>query len=274
MFLSPELLGVTSHATVWQMAVLSFVSFAVGILGGFVGLALGIMRLPALLLLGFPVPLAAGTNIMVSTLSAVTGSVTHIRQGRINWRVVGTMGIPSVIGALLGGLFSDRAPEALLIALVGAFVTWQGVELTLRTQRHQSQGDSAPAEARLAIGHTPVEASTGLGVGLLGGAVGLILGSLRLPIMVRILGMNLRMAAGTNLVIGSLLGTFGFIGHGIRGNVDIPVLALMGITGMVGSYYGARLTGRVRLSTLNLVMGLVLLVVGPLLLANAFQEIT
>ena len=37
-----------------QIAVLTIVSFGVGILGGFVGLALGTMRLPAMLLIGMP----------------------------------------------------------------------------------------------------------------------------------------------------------------------------------------------------------------------------
>ena len=36
----------------WQAIILTVVSTAVGVLGGFVGLALGTVRLPALLLMG------------------------------------------------------------------------------------------------------------------------------------------------------------------------------------------------------------------------------
>ena len=43
----------------------------------------------------------------------------------------------------------------------------------------------------------------------------------------------------------------------------------MGAAAVVGSYLGARLTGRVSLDRLLLTMGLVLLVVGPLLVWRA-----
>ena len=43
---SIDVIGLTSEVLVWQALVLTFISFAVGLLGGFVGLALGTMRLP------------------------------------------------------------------------------------------------------------------------------------------------------------------------------------------------------------------------------------
>ncbi len=55
-------LGLPSDLLVWQLLFLIVLSFGVGVLGGFVGLALGTMRLPAILLLGTPASVAAGTN--------------------------------------------------------------------------------------------------------------------------------------------------------------------------------------------------------------------
>ena len=66
---SIDVIGLTSEVLVWQALVLTFISFAVGLLGGFVGLALGTMRLPSLLLIGVAAPTAGGTNILVSSLS-------------------------------------------------------------------------------------------------------------------------------------------------------------------------------------------------------------
>ena len=77
------------------------------------------------------------------------------------------------------------------------------------------------------------------------------------------------MAAGTNLFIGFILGTSGFLGHGINSDVDVPLMVFMGSASMGGSFYGARLTGRVRLATLIVIMGLVLVGVGALLIATA-----
>ena len=263
-----DVFGLASDVLVWEFIFLAFLSLGVGVLGGFVGLALGTMRLPALLFLGMPAPLAAGTNIMVSTLSAATGMVRHLRQGRVDLRMVVVMGVPSMIGALIGGLTSGRLPETLLISLAGGFVAWQGVELIVRarregrpqdSERRESSGAALSTSGAFSPSRVTAEAGIGLSVGLLGGAVGLILGSIRLPALVRILRIDPRIAAGTNLFIGFLAGSLGWLGHVTRGNVDYPLLVGMGAAGMVGTYYGARLTGRVSLSTLVLTMGWVLL---------------
>ena len=104
-------IGLGAEIAVWQAVVLTIVSTLVGVLGGFVGLALGTMRLPALLLMGMAAPTAAGTNILVSGLSAMTGAWRHWREGRVSKQIVLVMGIPAFIGAFIGGFGSGRVPE-------------------------------------------------------------------------------------------------------------------------------------------------------------------
>ena len=84
-----------------------------------------------MLLLGMPAPAAGGTNILVSSLASLAGTIRHLRAGRVNLRIVLTMGVPAFIGAFIGGWFSDVTPEHLLIALAGALVFWQGVEFLI-----------------------------------------------------------------------------------------------------------------------------------------------
>ena len=98
----------------------------------------------------------------------------------------------------------------------------------------------------------------------------MILGSIRLPALIRILRIDPRIAAGTNLFIGFVMGSLGWIGHVVQGRVDYILLVPMGAAAMIGSYYGARFTGRVSLDTLILTMGGVLTFVGILLLVRAF----
>ena len=262
-----------SGIAVWQAALLTAFSFAVGILGGFVGLALGTIRLPMMLLLGMAAPIAGGTNILVSGLASLAGAARHWREGRVNLRIVLVMGVPACIGALIGGFMSDAAPTGLLIALAGLLVFWQGVEFLIMVRERSKSGDDqalfggelSGSTGMFTPGRVSAEAGIGLGVGLLGGAVGLILGSIRLPALIRILRVDPRIAAGTNLFIGVLIGASGWVGHVINGQVDYALLALMGAAAMVGSYYGAKLTGRVRLNGLLLAMGVVLMIVGALL---------
>lgn len=271
--------GLPSDVLVWQALFLTLLSLGVGIVAGAVGLALGTVRLPFLLLLGMPAPIAAGTNILVSTLSALTGSYKHLREGRVDFYVVAVQGIPGIIGAFVGGFASGLIPEALLIGLVGVLLVWQGVELGMRASKTKAETASAKIQqsrvqagglARWTIGQVTAEAMVGLAVGLLGGAVGLILGTVRLPALIKILKIDPRIAAGSNLVIGFLMGCFGWLGHVSRGQVDYPVLTLMGITGMIGNYHGAHWTGKLSLRNLLYLMAAVLLTVGLLLLRDAY----
>ena len=109
----------------------------------------------------------------------------------------------------------------------------------------------------------------GFAVGVLGGAVGLILGTVRLPALIRVLRVDPRVAAGTNLLIGFAMGSVGWVGHVARGHVDYPLVALMGTSAVAGSYLGARMTGRVSLDKLVMAIGVVLIAVGALLLVRA-----
>ena len=258
---------------------MTIVSTLVGVLGGFVGLALGTMRLPALLLMGMAAPTAAGTNIFVSGLSSMTGALRHWREGRVSKQIVLVMGIPAFIGAFIGGFGSGLVPEGVLLFLAGLLVFWQGVELLARSRsaRGFRPGPDSPGIHTNETGlftrnRTLLEAGVGLSVGLLGGAVGLILGSIRLPALIRILRVDPRIAAGTNLFIGFIMGSVGWVGHVVQGQVNYPLLGMMGAGAMVGSYYGARLTGKVSMDTLIKTMGGVLLVVGALLVWQAFRD--
>ena len=62
-------------------------------------------------------------------------------------------------------------------------------------------------------------------IGLIGGAVGLILGTLRMLALLGRVGMPAARAVGKNLVVGFFLGVPGFAGHAAELEVDWPVSA-------------------------------------------------
>ena len=268
------LLEFTEGLVAWEIAILAVISLAVGVLGGMVGLALGTMRLPAMLLIGMEAGVAGGTNILVSTLSAMVGGFRHLREGRVDWRIVLYLGVPAIVGAFIGGFAASLVPVGVLVLGAGIFVAWQGIEFFLIVRKVSLVTPGSviepldPRSVFLASKRGAVEAVLGFTVGLVGGAVGLILGSVRLPIIIRVMRADPRIAAGSNLMIGSFLGAFGFIGHGIQGELDLIVLAVMAVPAMVGTYFGARLTGRISVNGLLMVMAAVLLVVGILLIVN------
>ena len=200
------------------------------------GLVLGTLRLPLIVAISGSPLAAAGTNIAISAASAGTGALRHAREGRVDWRIVAWMAPPSIVGAVVGAVLADDVSERLLFAAIAAVLVWSGIDLALRPVQPRLRERLRLAPAVLG----------GFGIGALGGAVGVILGTLRMPTLVRGVGMDVRRAAGTNLVVGFLLGVAGFATHAGELGIDWPLL-LAGLAGaMPGGWLGARATGNAR----------------------------
>ncbi|MFQ6028838.1 MAG: sulfite exporter TauE/SafE family protein [Dehalococcoidia bacterium] len=248
--------------------------FATGFVASMVGFGGG---RPRLLLVYWAVesPMdAAGTNILVGALGGLLGTWRHLRAGRIDFQLLAVMGIPTIAGAFLGGFFGGLAPRAALLIAVGIITTWYGYRLlTSRDEsRDEAESDSdLPAAAEPALGNNPgfisrlvrrrlLAMSLGFSIGIFGGAVGLIGGQLRHLSMVEFLGTDLRVVAGTNRAIGTMMGLAGFLGHLLHLELDWLVLVILLPMAMLGSYLGARQTGRISPQYLRRWMGTVMVI--------------
>ena len=240
----------------------AFWSFAVAVAGGIAGLVLGNLRLPLVLQFSSSTAAGAGANVAISAASALTASIAHWRGGRIDWRLFWLMAPPSLVGGILGGLISGLLPERLLLAAIAVVVLYGAVEVDRHRRGRSAEPQEAPAGGRsIAVG-------IAFAVGVLGGLVGLILGTLRLPAMVRWLQTSPRAAVGTNAATGVVVGIGGLIGH-LAGGVDWALLGA-GCGGAVpGAYLGARLTGRLDDDTLLRAIAAILVVAGVSLAAQA-----
>ena len=254
----------------------SISSFLIGILGGFVGLALGTIRLPILLLLGIDPRIAAGTNIITSAISSFFGTIRHIQEKNVKKQIIVFMGLPAISGALLGAYFAPYVPTNFLIFSAGLLVFWQGVEFVLLSRKKENKMSNAfgikdiNSQGTFSRNRIIAESSAGLSIGLIGGAVGLILGSIRLPAIIRILNIDPRIAAGSNLFIGFFMGIAGLIGHAFHGNVNYFLVLIMGSGAGIGSYIGANFTTKVSINTFFFILGIVLSCVGIVLLSRPF----
>jgi uncharacterized membrane protein YfcA len=234
--------------------------FTVALAGGLAGLVLGNIRLPFALALASSPAAGAGANIGISAVAAATASVAHIRAGRVNWRLFAWLLPPSVVGAVAGGLVSGELSRSALLAVIGAALLYFGIDL-LRPKR-------SPAVRSGGGGSRAATVGIGLGVGLLGGLVGLILGSLRMPAMIRWLGEPPARAIGTNLAVGFWVGIAGVVGHA-PGGVDWGLLAIGAAASAPGALLGARLTGRLSERRLLQAVGCILVVAGAVTLIEA-----
>ena len=256
------------------LVLLAVISLAIGLVGGLVGIALGVIRLPAMVLLGVDPLIAASTNLLVSGVSSIVASWPAISEKRVAYRVVIALGVPSFIGALIGGIYADVAPPWLLL---GAVAAWSALTLIIRAYGELKAGSAsgkyaATYDGTLSTRTLAREGVIGMIIGIVGGAVGVALGVLRMPALVQVLKMEPGLAAGTNLIITVLVSMSGFTGHMIGGNNDWTLVIVVGTAATVGMYVGSRFTGRVEPVKLRLVVGIVLLLVAPVVLLDALTR--
>jgi uncharacterized membrane protein YfcA len=87
----------------------------VGLLTGFFGVGGGFVIVPALVLaLGFTMPEAVGTSLLVIAINSAVALSTRLHAGSVEWGTVVPFAVASVIGVAVGGrLAGTRDPSSL-----------------------------------------------------------------------------------------------------------------------------------------------------------------
>lgn len=273
---------VSSHPA-WELAVFAALCFGLAVAGGLAGLVLGNLRLPLAVSMSETVSAGGGANAAVSGVAALTAAVAHIRAGRVNWRLFAWLAPPSLAGGFVGGLIANAVSGDVLLYAIAAVLFYGAWELFRWRPPMDADADAdAAAPSSSPTGEPPpigltaardrlVVTAIGLGVGLLGGAVGLILGSLRLPALLRFTAESPRLLVGTNLAAGVLVGLAGAIGHLTSGKhgFDVALFVVGAISSAPGAWLGARLTGRLSTESLVRAIAVIVMLVAVAMVAEA-----
>jgi uncharacterized membrane protein YfcA len=249
----------------------SFISFALSWLGASIGLILGHLRLPLLIyILDSPI-LGTLSNLIISGFGALGGSIQHYQNKRISSKVLLWIGLPSIIGAILGVWIFIHIPKFWGYLIIGIMFIHSGFNL-MRGDK-EIQGQYHFSKVFLIISQILV----GFVLGLLSTASGLMLGSLRLPLMIKMFNIDTKVAIGSNMVIGCLTAFAGAICSWIM----IPQKNLMTFYStlliipptLLGGYLGAKMTDKFSPKKLTDIIGLVVALMGLLFIAQAFWHL-
>lgn len=247
-----------------EITVLVVWSFTVSFAGGMIGLVLGNLRLPVVVLIGSSAAAASGANVAISGAAALTSAIVHWRNGRVNVKLFLWMAPSSFLGAAAGGILAGVLPERVLLGAISLVVLYGAVEAW-----RYKKPKVAPKPGEVEVKNLIIEAVLiGFGVGLLGGFVGLILGSLRLPAMLKYMGLSPYGAVGTNAAVGVVVGIGGLVGH-LSGGIDWTIFFVGSAAAIPGAWFGSRLTGRLNEDVLVKAMAAVLVITGLAMAAQA-----
>ena len=220
----------------WQAAVL----VAVGIVGGFLNVMAGggsLLTVPVMVFMGMPGPVANGTNRLAILAQNITAITTFARRGFSDFRLSLSLAACAIPGAALGplvgveldGVWFNRALALIMI----------GVMLIMHFDKGNKaqHEDHRPTRQQLIWGHTLM-----VGVGFWGGFIQLGVGFLIMPVLNRVMGLDL---VRTNMHKVFIIATYTVVALSIFAS-QLELLWALGIAlaigNSIGGYLGAHFT--------------------------------
>lgn len=253
-------------------------SVAAGFLGALTGLGGGVVLVP-LLTLFFHVDIryAVGASLIAVIATSSGSAAAYVKEGFSNIRIGMFLEIATTVGALLGAFLALKVPTAAIAIIFGTVLLYSAYT-SFRPQPVVAESDQPdPLATRLRLnGSYPSltgprayfvrRVPTGFGImfgaGTLSGLLGIGSGAVKVLAMDQAMGIPFKVSTTTsNFMIGVTAAASAGI-YLTRGYID-PGLAMPVMLGvLLGSLFGTRVLAKTKTSSLRMVFGAVIVLLG------------
>ncbi|WP_058235123.1 sulfite exporter TauE/SafE family protein [Devriesea agamarum] len=260
-----------------------FVGLAIGLVVGTLG-AGSVFAVPVLVyILGQNPHAASVSSLLIALATALTSIVHHARSKHVVWGRGLVYGLISIIGAFVGSRSALLIPGWLLMVLFGLMLLtvavlmgYKGISLRRKESaaaslvRVPEAGGSVPdaPDAPVSMKAAPTSISivkvalAALCTGFLTGFFGVGGGFVVVPMLVLVLGLDIKKASGTSLLVMVIASASSLISRiGTNVVIDWQVTILFTVGSAVGGLLGGPLSAKARPSTLTLLFSVLLTVV-------------
>jgi uncharacterized protein len=234
-------------------------ALAIGLSLGMLGSGGSILTVPVLTyLVGQPEKLAIASSLaIVGGISAIA-VIPYAWKREIDWRSVIWFGLPGMLSTWLGAMVAQSLPgfvQLLIFSVIMFMASWRMIK--------SKNNVAYSADAKPHVVSKQKMARTGLMVGLVTGIVGVGGGFLIVPALILLVGLNMRRAVGTSLVVISSNAFSGFIKYaaGLKALhlvLNWQVIGMFILIGGTGTIAGNMLGTRVPQQRLKQIFGVLL----------------
>jgi len=213
------------------------VGLTAGFLSGIFGVGGGILIVPALVLvLGIDQRLAHGTSLAAVVPIAVSGTLGYALDGKIDWPAAACLALgAATLGATAGTHLLDVLPRRRLAIAFAAV-------LALTALRLLAGNPDAGGRGTFEIGMAALLLAVGVLAGTMAGLLGVGGGIVMVPAMVLLVGIPAVVAKGTSLVVILPTALAGTRRNIAKGNADLRLAGLVGVSGVVSSFLASRIS--------------------------------
>ena len=222
----------------WELALLAVAGFASGWINVIAGGG-SLLTVPVMVFMGLPGPVANGTNrisIIVQSISAVTAFRS---KGFSDFRLSATLAAAASVGAYFGAMLGVKLDGVWFNRMVAAVMV--AVMILMATGRDKSAADvDTSAKAKnLALGHLLM-----IGAGFWGGLIQIGVGFLLMPILYRVMGLDLVRVNMHKVFIALVFTTVAFFVFASKVEIVWEAGAALALGTGVGGWMGAHATIR------------------------------
>ncbi len=258
-------------------------SFSMGIILGLMGGGGSILTVPILVYLFSLSPtISTAYSLFVVGTTALIGSAMYIRKGEIDLRAGFAFALLSVVGVNISrGLIIPKIPS--VVAQLGSFsltkdilvmVTFSVLMVSASYSMIKKKNERKPTNIKPALRFVLI-AIVGLTVGLIAGFVGAGGGFLIIPALIFILGLSMRIAVGTSLMIIAIQSLLGFAGDVLRGlTVNWSLLLAVAAFAVIGIIVGSELSQKFKEQKLKKAFGWLVLSMGLTILLEQLRHLS
>ena len=223
----------------------------------------GVISLPAYLLAGIPVKLAAGTNKLANGCGTALAVAKYAKSGNIEWLCALPAGAGALLGAAIGSRIALLLPDRALQIVILAALPVAAVILFFARKRTDEDTKQLPKSKILLFGGL-----IGFVIGIYDGLVGPGTGTFLTIAFSVVLGFGLLKSSGCARVANLASNVASLIVYLINGSVLFSVGIPAICCSMIGNYLGARYAIKGGSKKIRLVMFFVL---GLLFLKTVLQ---
>jgi uncharacterized membrane protein YfcA len=231
----------------WPVFVLA--GIAIGFLTGLFGVGGSSVATPLLSLLGVPALFAVASPLPATIPSAALAVVPYVRAGEARPRAAAWTLLGAVPATLAGALLAHLVGGPTLLVGSGIVLVFVGLRVLPRIDPAQRSIGIARRKNRFLL----VAAAVGVGLftGLLANGGGFLL----VPMYLLLFGLNMREAAGTSLLVISLLAVPTLAAHWALGHVDWTIAVAFALGSVPASALSGQLAHRLPRYKVRLAFG-------------------
>jgi len=241
-----------------------FLGLAGGVTSGLLGVGGGVVLVPLMLrFLRLPQSHAHGTSLAILVVTATAAALTYGAAGTVDYRLAGVLALGATACAPLGARLTAKWSQARLRRVFGIAIALIGLRLCL------GAGHGSAILARTGAVGLALELVTGGFVGFLSGLLGVGGGTILVPILTLLFGVEQHQAQGVSLFMIIPTAISGAWAHARLGHVHWRLVWPIALASIAAAVAGARLAHVLPAATLRFAFGLLLVWVGGRLALTA-----